>query len=190
MDHLFLMNKYHSHHLLEKRSPGITHYPICYLPPYASFIALANWEFILFFQCLLRLYQRIIVPCQRDYFRHGFFCLVFAILWQFNELVLFSLIILLLSDFLTWTMDFTFVPSIVPDSFQSSALAKLGSIAKEKGGRNVLRYHRISCSERCAIVLSSSRSVLRSDYYDIITVNMKFLTNNMRSRLYKLIIEF
>lgn len=30
--------------------------------------------------------------------------------------------------------------SIVPDSFQSSAFAKLGSIAKEKGGRNVLRY--------------------------------------------------
>ncbi|KAL8532777.1 hypothetical protein ACS0TY_009113 [Phlomoides rotata] len=45
-------------HLLEKRSPGFTHYPICYLPPYAAFIALANWEFILFFQCLLRLYQR------------------------------------------------------------------------------------------------------------------------------------
>ncbi|KAL8532806.1 hypothetical protein ACS0TY_009131 [Phlomoides rotata] len=45
-------------HLLEKRNPGITNYPICYLPPYAAFIALANWEFILFFQCLLRLYQR------------------------------------------------------------------------------------------------------------------------------------
>ncbi|KAH6787481.1 EEIG1/EHBP1 protein amino-terminal domain protein [Perilla frutescens var. hirtella] len=30
--------------------------------------------------------------------------------------------------------------SIVPDSFQSSALAKLSSIAREKGGRNVVRY--------------------------------------------------
>lgn len=30
--------------------------------------------------------------------------------------------------------------SIVPDSYQSSALAKLSSIAREKGGRNVVRY--------------------------------------------------
>ncbi|KAL0372290.1 UNVERIFIED_CONTAM: hypothetical protein Scaly_0910600 [Sesamum calycinum] len=30
--------------------------------------------------------------------------------------------------------------SIIPDSFQSSALAKLSLIPKEKGGRNVLRY--------------------------------------------------
>lgn len=30
--------------------------------------------------------------------------------------------------------------SIVPDNFQSSALAKLSSIAREKGGRNVVRY--------------------------------------------------
>lgn len=30
--------------------------------------------------------------------------------------------------------------SIVPDSYQSSALAKLSSIAREKGGRDVVRY--------------------------------------------------